>query len=221
MSAREQRLTVQKTARYYQLGEPGPATREVWICCHGYGQLAGRFIRDFEPSATPSRVIVAPEGLHRFYLDPADRPAADRRVGATWMTREDRETDIADYVRYLDVLSARLLNDAPTHARLVGFGFSQGTATIARWAATTHRPLTRIILWGSGLPPDLDWSLAAARLQRLQVTLAVGDADAFVSAQQLVEQEALLRGHGIPFHTARFAGGHHLDADTLKQICAE
>src|SRR5262245_13424982 len=123
MSAREQRMLVQKTARYYLLGEPDQNTREIWICCHGYGQLAGRFIREFEPIARADRLIVAPEGLHRFYLDPPDRPAQDRRVGATWMTRVDREYDIADYLKYLDLLCAQLRSATAPAARVIAFGF--------------------------------------------------------------------------------------------------
>ena len=38
-----------------------------------------------------SRLIVAPEALSRFYLgEVSQRPASERRVGASWMTREDR-----------------------------------------------------------------------------------------------------------------------------------
>ena len=87
----EHHLAVAKTARYYSLGEPGPATRQLWFVCHGYGQLAGRFLRHFEPLDDGSRVIVAPEGLSRFYL--SESPA-ERRVGASWMTREDRLVEI-------------------------------------------------------------------------------------------------------------------------------
>ena len=58
---REHRLLATRTARYYSLGEPGPATRQLWVVCHGYGQLAGRFLRHFEPLDDGARVIVAPE----------------------------------------------------------------------------------------------------------------------------------------------------------------
>src|SRR5262245_4764075 len=167
MTYQEQRLRVERTARYYVLGEPGQLTREVWICCHGYGQLAGRFLRSFDAIAEPARLIVAPEGLHRFYLDPADRPAAERRVGATWMTREDRTTDIDDYVRYLDAVCERVLTEVPPGVQLVALGFSQGVATVARWAAASRFTIGTLVLWGSGLPPDLDWSLARGKFQQM------------------------------------------------------
>ena len=106
---REEHLTVQRTARYYTLGAAGPGLRQLVVACHGYGQLAGRFIRHFAPLDDGSRLVVAPEALSRFYLDePGTAPAAERRVGACWMTREDRLHEIDDYVRYLDALYARV-----------------------------------------------------------------------------------------------------------------
>ena len=38
-------LRVARTARYYTLGGGGLAPRVVWFVLHGYGQLAGQFIR--------------------------------------------------------------------------------------------------------------------------------------------------------------------------------
>jgi predicted esterase len=159
---REALIRVHKTARVYTIGEASPQTREAWLVCHGYGQLAEKFVARFDSIASSERIIIAPEGLHRFYLDPIDRSASERRVGATWMTREARAADIADYIEYLEQVNETLLAGAP-EASLIGFGFSQGTATITRWAAAAARPVKRLVLWGAGLPPDLDWERAEAR----------------------------------------------------------
>src|SRR5262245_18431626 len=70
----EHHLSVARTARYYTVGgEGGDAseTRELWVVCRGYGQLAARFLEPFVPLATPWRRIVAPEGLSRFYHERA------------------------------------------------------------------------------------------------------------------------------------------------------
>src|SRR6266550_1297389 len=120
----EHHLSVARTARYYTLGEPGAT--EVWFVCHGYGQLAGRFLRRFEPIADGSRLVVAPEGLNRFYVGSGEH--RDQPVGATWMTREDRLNEIADYVKYLDAVYADVFGGKPTAARVRALGFSQGAA---------------------------------------------------------------------------------------------
>jgi dienelactone hydrolase len=85
--------------------------------------------------------VVAPEALSRFYVDRGE-PAAGTpaRVGATWMTREDREAEIADYVRYLDrALDAAAGRPGAAAPALGVLGFSQGAATACRWAAHRHR----------------------------------------------------------------------------------
>jgi predicted esterase len=137
------------------------------------------------------------------------------------MTRADREYDIADYLRYLDLLCAQLRSATAHDTRLTAFGFSQGTATVSRWAAATVHALARLILWGSLLPPDLDWTEAEPRLQRLRVTLVVGDADAYVSLRQLADQEAELAARGIQHQTVRFKGGHQLNEEALQQVSSE
>ena len=40
--------------------------------------------------------IIAPQGLHKFYLE-----GTSGRVGASWMTKENREDDIKNYLVYL------------------------------------------------------------------------------------------------------------------------
>ena len=101
----EHHIEVRRTARYYMLGEPSAETRDVWFVCHGYNQLAGDFIREFEPIDDKSRVIVAPEALSRYYISTEPKfHSAEAEIGATWMTRADREAEIADYVAYLDDL---------------------------------------------------------------------------------------------------------------------
>src|SRR5687768_10372624 len=145
--ASEHRIQVRRNARFYTLGESRSA-RELWLVCHGYGQLAARFITNFSELAEPDRLVVAPEGPLRFYLDPMDRPAAERRVGASWMTRVDRENDIAEYIELLDQVAAAAADGRPIP--IVALGFSQGAATVTRWAAATQQPITRLVLWGSG-----------------------------------------------------------------------
>jgi predicted esterase len=219
MEHRTRYLSVAKTARSYEIGEPRDQTREVWICCHGYGQPAGRFIRLLEPLASPDRIVIAPEGLHRYYLDPPDRPAAERRVGATWMTRDDRDHDIFDYVRFLDEVCGTVLAAAPA-ARVVGLGFSQGAATIARWAAATEFPIARLVLWGAGLPPDLDWEHASPRLASMSLVFVIGDRDEYLTPERIHEHETWLGRHGIGFRMVRYQGGHVIEAGALREIAA-
>src|SRR5512140_921459 len=110
----EHHLTVSKTARFALLGDLDGDVSEVWIACHGFGQLARSFIREFMPVAKASRLIVAPEALSRFYLgEVTGATSVTARIGATWMTREDRLSEISDYVGYLDAVYRRLFDSVP------------------------------------------------------------------------------------------------------------
>jgi len=216
----EHHLRVTRTARYVTLGHPHAALHEVWIVCHGHGQLAGRFIRHFAPIATPSRLIVAPEALSRFYLDPVSSgPAADRRVGATWMTREDRLSEVNDYVGYLDALHTHVFRQVNRSAvRLHVLGFSQGAATVCRWVCDGHASPDDVTLWAGLVPPDVDLIADGGALRAARLSLVVGAHDEFARPEAIAHQEERLRAADIAFRTTIFDGGHTLDAEALRRL---
>ena len=203
----EHNITTPRTARYFTLGTPERAN-EVWFVCHGYGQLAARFLDRFRAVQSPERCIVAPEALSRFYLP--ENPA-ERRVGASWMTKEDRLREIDDYVRYLDAVYAQV---STAQQRVTALGVSQGTATVCRWAALGASRVDRVILWGGEVPPDLD--LKRLRVPRL--TLVYGTRDEFFTSKVVAANEARLRDHGIRYELISFEGGHAIDVETLKRL---
>jgi predicted esterase len=216
---REHHLRVPRTARYYVAGEPTAASRDIWFVCHGYGQLARLFLRHFEPLAVGDRVVVAPEALNRFYLEDPEGGHKNARVGATWMTREDRSAEIADYVGYLDAVYDDILAaTAPTSPRIIVLGFSQGVATACRWAVTGRVQPARLVLWAERLPHDLDVRAHKERLRAIGVTIVVGLDDGWVSREAVAEHEALLAAEGIPVSVITFQGGHRMDADTLRVL---
>jgi predicted esterase len=203
----ERTLTTARTARYFTLGVPARAT-DLWFVCHGYGQLAARFLERFQPLEAPQRCFVAPEGLSRFYL--SESPA-ERRVGASWMTREDRLHEIDDYIRYLDAVYADV---APGKHRVTALGFSQGTATVSRWAALGTSRIDRLILWGGEVPPDLDLT----RLRVPKLVLVYGTRDEFFTPKIVAANEARLREYHVPYELVSFEGGHVLDTAALGRL---
>jgi predicted esterase len=216
----ESHIPVARTARYYTLGGEVRSPREVWFACHGYGQLAGDFARHFEPLNDGARTIVVPEALSRFYFGDPRRPhAADAMVGATWMTREDREQEIADHVRYLDTLYAHICRRrGRARARVTVLGFSQGVATVCRWLARGAARANRLVLWAGKLPPDMFPLPAASPLRALTITIVVGANDEYVTPLIAAEQEALLRSEKLAYEVCRFEGGHTMDAALLREL---
>jgi len=203
----EHLFSTPRSARYFTLGSPEGAA-EFWFVCHGYGQLAARFLERFRPIEAKRRCIVAPEGLSRFYLSES---ATERRVGASWMTREDRLHEIDDYVRYLDALYTHI---SPGAARVTVLGFSQGTATACRWAALGSSRIDRLILWGGEVPPDLDLT----RLRVPSLTLVHGTRDQFFTPKVVAANEARLREHEIAYDLVAFDGAHEISEPTLLQV---
>jgi predicted esterase len=221
----ERHLAVQRTARYYVLGGPPgddlTGLTELWIVCHGYGQLAGPFLESFASLATPTRRIVAPEALSRFYLDRVSTTGAERRVGAAWMTREDRDHEIADQVTYLDALHGRLLPAASaTHVRLRVLGFSQGVATAARWLAFGRVRVDELILWAGAFPPELGLASFAERLHGAPVVLVIGDRDELASWAGAEAHLHRFTAAGIDARLVSFEGGHRVDGATLAALAA-
>lgn len=224
MTIRESHLEVVRTARYAVLGQER-APGQVWIVCHGYRQLAARFLRHFHAVDDGSRLVAAPEALSRFYLDDDDGGphGPEARVGATWMTREDRTTEIADYVRYLDTLHAHLLGGLERQPHeVVALGFSQGAATVSRWIAQSTARVDHLVLWAGLLPADLDLAAARDRIARLRsLTLVAGVEDRYADDAALAGQAARLKAADLAFRVVRFQGGHVMDAATLERIAAE
>src|SRR3954471_1991668 len=99
---------------------------DLWIVCHGFGQLAREFLASFQSISRPNRLVVAPEALSRFYRSQGTVHTPETPVGATWMTTEDRETEISDYIAYLDTLLGDLLPRIAPQAPVTALGFSQG-----------------------------------------------------------------------------------------------
>jgi predicted esterase len=210
------RLTVTRTARYHVAGELGGARPAVWFALHGYGQLAADVARALEPALPRGALLVVPEGLAPFSLR-----GTGGRVGASWMTREEREDEIADQIGYLDRLHAALRDEPGVRdASTCVFGFSQGAAAAARWAVLGERRPARLVLWAGGFPPDLGRARARAALAGVRVDLVVGDGDPYLGSEAVLEEEARLRDVGVEPARVAFHGGHELEPAALERVLA-
>ncbi len=215
-------LAVERTARFFTLGHPGLDITDVWFCCHGYGQLAADFATEFTCIESLNRLIVVPEALSRFYV--AQVPgfhAADAKVGATWMTREDRDAEIVDYVNYLDALYDHVLGGVDRERlRITVLGFSQGGATAHRWLTRGKARADKLIMWGSLLPKDADLNEAAEFFHRVELTIVYGKRDQFADSGMIADYEAVMTEKGIPYKLVTFDGGHRMDRETLRRLAA-
>jgi predicted esterase len=210
----EHRLVTTRRARYYTIGGGEQPLSEAWIVLHGLGQMASAFIKYFQSIASPGRLIVSPEALNHYYVTAgASGRTADAKVGATWMTRMDRENEIADYVDFLDAVWRETATGA---ARVTVLGFSQGVATACRWVAMGTSRVDRLVAWAGQLPPDVDPSVFAKLPGGL--TLVAGTTDEYSAWIAEGNHDARLMLAGVRPRVVTFDGGHRMDRLTLDSL---
>ena len=210
----QKNIIIPKTARYFILGESTEQIEQVWIVCHGYAQLANFFLRNFNDLNNGKNLIVAPEGLHRFYWK-----GFSDRVVASWMTKVDRENDIKDYVNYLDAVYSEILSAFNNKkVKINVLGFSQGTATVLRWLTISKLPVDNLFLWGGTFPADIDFQMDREYFSSIRTFFVMGDKDEYNDAVAVKEMNSILMKNEIPFEFVSFDGTHVVDKKTLLML---
>lgn len=202
-------------APYYTLGTLNKSTRSIWIICHGIGQRAPFFMRKFEGLLASDQFLIAPQGLSRYYLQ-----GQYERVGASWMTREYREMEIRNQWVYLDTLLAKELGDSPGERYEINLlGFSQGVATIARWAIAKRIPFQKLVLWAGGFPHEMQEDLTHTLSPHSEVWAVYGDEDPYLTEKKIADELSrlqLLFGGHLKSHI--FPGVHELKREVLQTL---
>ena len=198
-------ISVSKKMRYYTLGNAKKADT-LLIALHGFGQLSKFFIKKFE-FLPENYLILAPEGMHRFYLQ-----GNSGRVGASWMTKEARELDIEENTIALKTLLEKIKNEKQ-FSKIILLGFSQGGATAARWYFSDAEQFDHLILWASVFPPDLEKPALETNSKNYFV---LGNQDEFYSEPQQLSEIAAYKEIG--FKTINFKGKHDIHQATLSEL---
>jgi predicted esterase len=207
------KMFVPKTAHFYTLGTVSPAVERFWFVCHGYGQLAQYFLRRFDVLHDQRTLIVAPEGFSRFYTEGFNGP-----VGASWMTREDRLDEIHDFSEFLQMLYDQFVPQLSPQVSITLFGFSQGCATICRWALARHPHFHRMLLYAGSLPTDLDFLSEKTYLSSRELTWIYGHSDQYITPDRVSAQLDFAKAQQLDLHVLTFDGGHEVRRDVLQQL---
>lgn len=205
---------IKRTARYATLGNLSARTEQIWFVCHGYGQLAEYFIRKFNIFDAEKHFVVAPEGLSRFYLD-----NLSGRVGAAWMTKEDREQEIIDYLAYLNQLYTHIFEQAslsPQDFKINIMGFSQGVATASRWVFDGQVKFDSFVMWAGNIAHDLDFSKTQAILGNKSLYFVYGEQDELIKPEHFAKQTEQLKKLNLTAKIIPFEGKHEVSREVLK-----
>ncbi|MEN8928912.1 MAG: hypothetical protein ABF242_08980 [Flavobacteriales bacterium] len=206
---KEIKIKTPRTARLYVTHEITENTEEVIIACHGYAQLGKYFIKKFDKISSVKRSVVAPEALNKFYWN-----GMSGRVVASWMTKEDRESEIEDYIHYLNQVY-KLIKDKNPKARIIAFGFSQGSSTISRWLAQKNHKIEceRLILWSGSFPMDV---IDEPVFKTISFQYLFGNKDEYYSQEKIQSLQSTLKERGINPKFIEFEGGHKIYEEVLS-----
>jgi predicted esterase len=206
----ENHFKAYKTFRYYSQGDMTMA-HKLFVVLHGYGQLAKFFIRKFQ-DLNDDYFVLAPEGMHRFYLN-----GSSGRVGASWMTKESRETDIDDNLSWLSTLIHDIQNQG-NFKEVILLGFSQGGATAARLVFSKLVKVDHFISWACVFPPDINFESEIGFLQgqSIRFSFVLGTEDIYFTPDQQKETLNFYAEKG--FETYTFVGGHQIESTVLEEV---
>ena len=206
----EHHISFLKSGRFFSHGNLTDG-KHLLIALHGYGHLAEYFIRKFYAVDTDKYVVVCPEAPHRFYLK-----ESSGRVGASWMTKEDRLSDIKDYVNFLDTLLSDL-KSRTNFESIALLGFSQGGATACRWLAYGQHKFDKFILWATVFPPDMEPEYCE-KFSISRNFFVFGTKDEYYDIESIHDHFKEMERIGVPFEMLNFDGTHNIHDKTLLMI---
>lgn len=208
-----QNVSFKSIGRYSILGDIDESTKSILFVFHGQGQLARYFIQKFKPLLKFGISIIAPEGLHQYYLE-----GFSGRVGASWMTSENRLIAIKNYLNYLDSVFEDVSKEVSKNAKFDVLGFSQGAATASRWIEQSSFEFEKFILWGGALPPDLTQEVIAKRMQHKKLIQVIGKNDPYINKENENKLLKLIQKYKLSSKIEYYDGGHDILTSTLIKL---
>ena len=210
----KKQISISKTHKYSQLGKCSTKIDTVWIVLHGYGMLSEYFIKKFECILNEKTVVIAPEGSNRFYLN-----NNYSRVGASWMTKVDKEKDIEDNISFIETLYTKIVDDiGHNNFKLKTLGFSQGGATLVRWIMSNSIKVDSLILWGSDIPKDSLTNQNKSRWSSINIKIVIGKKDEYISDENKKKVIDAVNAYGLSYKLIEYDGPHKIIESELIKL---
>lgn len=213
LEAKEKHIIIPKTARYYTMGEITDNVNEVVFVLHGYAMLAQYFIKKFEPVVTINRIVVAPEGLSKFYWE-----GMSGKVVASWMTKEDRLNEIKDQTNFLDLVYNQITAGLGEKPSITLIGFSQGVATACRWLHhSKDLKVNKLILWAGGIPMEV-FEEPTSNIFTTETHFIYGDMDPYIKSEEVKQTIKKLNEKNFFMNVKIIEGKHDIINEGLAYI---
>ena len=210
----KKQISISKTGKYSQIGKCSKKINNVWIVLHGYGMLSEYFVKKFECIINETTLVIAPEATNRFYLG-----NNYTRVGASWMTKLDREQEIRDNILFLDKLFSIIKKEiGHDNFKLNTLGFSQGGPALVRWLMSNKLNTNSLILWGSDIPKDSLVTENKSRWNSINLKIVIGKNDEYINEEKKQEFVGVVKSYGLKYELIEYEGSHKIIEEELKKI---
>ena len=206
-------IVVEKTARYFCSSNDFSKAPSIWIVLHGYAQLADEFLQLFSSFFSDKVIVIAPEGLHRFY-----KKGGTGDVAAGWMTKTERANDIKDYCYYLDKIIEQC--HFKSHQQINVLGFSQGSATLARWVNQSKFNFNKLVFYAGVFPPDLSTSFSSKNWRLAKIYAIIGNNDRYYTVNDFFTAFNELESKTL-VQRIIFTGLHEIKNEGLLEVFTE
>ncbi len=192
----EHTIEVRTHGRYLVDHPTASASAPLLVGFHGYAETAETMIANLRAIANGTEwCLVSVQALHRFYT-------RTQTIAANWMTRQDRELEIADNTAYVWTAIRAVQRDYAVGRPVVLVGFSQGVAMAYRAAAAG--PCDGLVVLAGDVPPDV--APNAATLPR--ILIGRGTRDEWYTEARAAADTQLLTSAGAAFTQHVFDDGH-------------
>ncbi|MCS6822250.1 MAG: hypothetical protein NZ551_10320 [Microscillaceae bacterium] len=209
----EHQATFLKTSPFYTFGQFTEKTTHVWWLFHGYGQLGQYFYKKFEVLSPEHHFLIIPEGTSKFYYE-----GFTGKIGASWLTKYQREQEIADALRYLREVKRQVPLPADATYKTTLLGFSQGASMASRWALSEEIDFNRLILWAGNFPHDANKAHVKNVFQGKEIIFVYGTQDEFIERGLVQLEKSYFDKLGISLQVITFEGKHELVSEIIESL---
>jgi predicted esterase len=208
----EKSVRYQSRNTYETLNNFTKETKNVWIVFHGIGYLSKYFLKYFDELNPVDNYIIAPQAPSKYYLN-----NSYKHVGASWLTKENTNTEINNNLNYLDAIleEEKILS----RHKLVIFGYSQGVSMATRWVAQRKIKCHQLVLYAGGIPDELTKNDFSHLGNTTQIFIIVGNKDEYLTKERLTVERKKSR---IIFDGRAkehiFDGGHIVKKELINNL---
>lgn len=209
MNIVEKEISFKITNTYSTLNKLTEKTKNVWFVCHGIGYLSRYFIRLFDDLNPDENYIIAPQASSKYY-----QGKKFRRVGASWLTKENTPKEIENVLGNLDAVFEN--ENIPQDKNLIVLGFSQGVSVSTRWIARRKLKCSKLIIFSGGIPNELTKEdFVFLKENKTEVHHIVGTNDEYLNGERKQNELKKLDLLFDRVTIKKFEGTHELKKEIL------